>query len=436
MRRAGRAVVVAGVAILVALLGASAPLAAAETPTRSRLVYDKDHADPEVIRAPDGRFYTFSTNRRRNSVRVNVPVMMSSDLTNWTEMGDALWSLGWWATSGPLWAPSVGSIGTNFVLYYTAMRVSPRQLCIGRAFSPTAIGPYLDKWNSALICPVGDQFEAIDPSVFVDDDGAVYLYYKTSNRLSSGTPQTRIWVVRLSADGLELAGDPIPVLDPIERWEEGDVENPDMIKVGDRYQLFYSASWWDTDRYRTAVADCTTPVGPCRNRRQVLVSDGEVSGPGGASLVQDRGGSWWIAYHAWVGRTRALHVDPIDLDAPVPIIDRSRWSPRTLPVTGAVDAVVVRASQLRVSGWAADRDDALPVRVEVIVDDQIVATLTADEFRSDVGRHDPAIGASHGFDVIITLTSSITPRRICVNAIDDGATPIALGCRVPVTAVP
>ena len=430
MRRAARVILVAGAAILVVLLGNGAPLAAIETPTRSRLVYDKDHADPEVIRAADGRFYTFSTNRRRNNIRTNVPVMMSSDLTNWTEMGDALWSLGWWATFGPLWAPSVGSIGDNFVLYYTAMRASPRQLCIGRAFSPTAVGPYLDKWSSALICPVGDQFEAIDPSVFVDDDGAVYLYYKTSNRLSNGTLKTRIWAVRLSADGLEVAGEPTAVLDPTEGWEEGDVENPDMIKVGDRYELFYSASWWDTDRYRTAVADCTTPIGPCRNRRQVLVSDGEVSGPGGASLVQDRGGNWWIAYHAWVGRTRALHVDPIDVDGAVPVIDRSRSSPRTLPVAGSLDAVSLRDAQLRVTGWAADRDDTLPVRVQVVVDDQIVTTLTADDFRSDVGRLDPAIGASHGFDAIITLPSPVAPRQVCVNAIDDGATPVAVGCRV------
>ena len=51
MRRAGPVVVVAGVAILVALLGTSTPLEAVETPARSRLVYDKDHADPEVIRA-------------------------------------------------------------------------------------------------------------------------------------------------------------------------------------------------------------------------------------------------------------------------------------------------------------------------------------------------------------------------------------------------
>ncbi|MEO5839055.1 MAG: glycoside hydrolase family 43 protein [Acidimicrobiales bacterium] len=432
MRRAGRVVVAAGV-LMVALLGASTPLAAVEAPTRSRLVYDKDHADPEVIRAPDGRFYTFSTNRRRNSVRVNVPVMMSTDLTNWTEMGDALWSLGYWATSGPLWAPSVGSIGENFVLYYTAMRSNPRQLCIGRAFSPTPAGPYLDKWTSALICPVGDQYEAIDPSVFVDHDGAVYLYYKTSSRPSNGTSQTRIWAVQLRADGLEVATDPMPVLDPIESWDEGDVENPEMIKVGDRYSLFYSASWWDTDRYRTAVTDCATPVGPCRNRRQVLVSDGEVSGPGGASLVQDSGGNWWIAYHAWIGRTRALHADPIDLGGRVPVIDRSRATARTLPVTGALDAAVVRGSQLRVSGWAADRDDSLPVRVQVVVDDQIVATLTADEFRSDVRRLDPALGASHGFDTIITLASSIAPRRVCVNAIDDGVTGIAIGCRAPAT---
>lgn len=123
-----------------------------------------------------------------------------------------------------------------------------------------------------------------------------------------------------------------------------------------------------------------------------------------------------------------MHVDPIDVDGAVPVIDRSRLSPRTLPVTGSLDAVSVRDARLRVTGWAADRDDTLPVRVQVVVDDQIVTTLTADDFRSDVGRLDPAIGASHGFDVIIPLASPAAPRRVCVNAIDDGATPVALGC--------
>jgi len=382
-----------------------------------------------VIRATDGRFYTFGTNRRRSTQRVNVPVMMSTDLTSWTEMGDALWSLGWWATSGPVWAPSVAAIGDNFVLYYTAMRANPRQLCVGRAFSPTAIGPYLDNWRSALICPTAGQYEVIDPSVFVDDDGAVYLYYKTSTRGANSTVQTRIWVVRLSDDGLEAIGEPTPVLEPNEAWEEGDVENPDMVRVGDRYELFYSASWWDTDRYRTAVADCATPIGPCRNRRQVLVSDGEVSGPGGASLVQDRGGNWWIAYHAWIGRTRALHVDPLDLDGAVPVIDNSRSSPRTLPATGALDAVAVHGSQLRVTGWAADRDDAVPVQVQIVVDGQVAATLTADDFRLDVAQLDAAIGGAHGFDTIVALPSAAVSHRVCVNAFDDGANAIAIGCR-------
>ena len=236
-------------------------------------------------------------------------------------------------------------------------------------------------------------------------------------------------MVPLSADGLEVTGAPTPVLDPIEGWEEGDVENPDMIRVDDRYELFYSASWWDTDRYRTAVADCATPVGPCGNRRQVLVSDGEVSGPGGASLVQDRGGNWWIAYHAWVGRTRALHVDPIDVDGAVPFIDQTRWSPRTLPSTGSLDAVARQGQQLRVSGWAADRDDTLPMRVQIVVDDQVVSTLTADDFRPDVARLDAGIGGEHGFDTIVTLPSTAAPRRVCVNALDDDESATVIGCR-------
>jgi predicted GH43/DUF377 family glycosyl hydrolase len=431
MRRAAWVAVLLAASVSV-LAPSSNAVSAAETSVWSRLVYDKDHADPEVIRAPDGRFYTFGTNRRRSGLRTNVPVMMSTDLAKWTEMGDALWSLGWWASSGSLWAPSVGAIGDGYVLYYTAMRSSPRQRCIGRATAPTPAGPYTDKWQSALICPVGDQFETIDPSVFVDDDGAIHLYYKTSSGQSSSEPQTRIWAVQLTADGLDLASDPMPVLDPVESWEEGGVENPDMIRVGDRYLLFYSASWWDTDRYRTAVADCVTAIGPCRNRRQVLASDGEVTGPGGASLVQDRGQHWWIAYHGWVGRTRALHVDPIDVTARVPVIERERSSPRTLPVMGALDVVETDGARLRVAGWAADRDDALPVRVRIMVDEHTVTTLLADEFRHDVALLGPTIGGGHGFDVIVPLTTSVVQRRVCLHALDEGMTDTLIGCRAPV----
>jgi hypothetical protein len=219
------------------------------------------------------------------------------------------------------------------------------------------------------------------------------------------------------------------VLDPVEAWEEGDVENPELIRVGDRYLLFYSASWWDTDRYRTAVADCSSPVGPCRNRRQVLVSDSEVSGPGGASLAQDRSGHWWIAYHAWVGRTRALHVDPIDVTAPVPIIDSSRSSPRTLPVAGALDVAESDGGKLRVAGWAIDRDDAQPVRVRVVADEREIATFVADDYRQDVARLGPTIGGSHGFDSVVTLSTTTPPRRVCLHALDDGARDVSIACR-------
>ena len=294
----------ATVALICSMWGEGAQPVAAVVDTRARMVYDKEHADPEIIRTSDGRFYTYGTNRRRNNVRTNVPVMMSTDLTQWVEMGDALWSLGSWAAFGPLWAPSVAQIGAEFVLFYTASRPSPRQLCIGRAVAPSPIGPFVDRWRSPLICPIGDQYEVIDPSVFVDDDGGVFLHYKTSAKDQKGAVTTLLWAVPLTADGVELAGDPNVLLEASEPWEEGGVENPEMVRVDGRWLLFYSGGWWDTDRYTTAVAQCAGPLGPCRGKRQVLASDGEVSGPGGASLVQTRDGEWWIAYHSWVGRTR------------------------------------------------------------------------------------------------------------------------------------
>ena len=409
--------------------------AAADQPTRSRMVYDKDHADPEVVRAADGRYYTYGTNRRRSNVRVNVPVMMSTDLATWTEMGDALWSLGSWASFGPLWAPTVSDIGGQYVLFYTASRPTPRQLCLGRAVSPTPTGPFVDRWREPLICPEGEQFEVIDPSLFIDDDGRVFLHYKTSARDASGTGPTIIWTVPLTADGLDLAGEPQILLQASERWEEGGVENPEMVRIDGRYLLFYSGAWWDTDRYTTGVAQCSGPMGPCRNKRQVLASDGEISGPGGASLVQDRAGGWWIVYHAWVGRTRALHVDPIDLSGAMPVIDPSRSTPRAHALVGSLDVVAVdvtaagAGASVRVAGWAADLDDSLPVRVEVTVDDRVVASVTADDYRGDL-RSSVGLAPQHGFDTIVRVDGgTTTSRRVCVTAFDDGSRPVQLGCR-------
>ena len=69
---------------------------------------------------------------------------------------------------------------------------------------------------------------------------------------------------------------------------------------------------------------CSGPLGPCAQpAAPFLGTSGSAYGPGGGSLFQDAGGSWWLAYAAWskscasYGGTcnalRYLYTAPIDL---------------------------------------------------------------------------------------------------------------------------
>ena len=68
-------------------------------------------ADPTVIRAEDGNFYLYATESGKN----NIPILRSSDLVNWTKVGEVF-------TAGNhpqitdkaganLWAPDINKIG-------------------------------------------------------------------------------------------------------------------------------------------------------------------------------------------------------------------------------------------------------------------------------------------------------------------------------------
>lgn len=413
------------IAMLVPLVLAAAllPSARSGAVTSGVAVFAKDHADPEVIRGHDGRYYSFSTGRRNGSVRVNVPVLMSSDLTTWTEMGDALWSLGSWASTSPTWAPSVARIGEQYVLYYSAplARTTPRQMCVGRAVSPTPNGPYTDSWRTPLFCPHDGAYEVIDPSVFLDSDGSVYLHYKTSTMVN-GRNVTRIWTVLLSSDGTQLASEPEPLLDPTLAWEEDGVENPEMVLVDGTYWLLYSGSWWDTPRYATGIARCASAWGPCTKRGQLLVADDARNGTGGASLVQDAADRWWVVYHGWVARQRLAFVDAVDFTASGPVIDYERNSPRAFDVTGSLDAVVAENGHVRVTGWATDPDDRIPVRIDVVIDGVVKRTARADDYRRD-------LASLSAFDLSVALADGRT-HTVCVMAHNDHVTPMQLGCRL------
>ena len=267
-------------------------------PPATQPVFDHDAPDPDVVRVTEAgvtTYYAYTT----NSGGSNVPVLSSTDLRTWAPDGDALPVLPAWQWGGFVWAPGVAQFGGTFVMYYSSLDKASGSLCISVATSMSPIGPFTDHRDAPIECQ-SSLGGSIDPSPFVDQDGAAYLYWKSNAGASAVAAQ--IWEAPLDASGTEFAGPATAVLNQDEPWE-ATVESPDMVRAGDEYVLFYSGGLWNGADYGVGYALCDGPAGPCGKPFDgpILHSDASRLGPGGESLFTDPSGDVFMAYSAWDG---------------------------------------------------------------------------------------------------------------------------------------
>ncbi len=295
--------------------GATAFLRAAAPACQSALtkpgdplpVLPYDFADPYVLHA-GGQYIAFATNAAGGSIQS----ARSGDLSTWDFAGNALAGLPAWATPGSVWAPAALVRPAGTVLYYTVREAFTGRQCLTVATSAAPTGPFVDSTTGPLECGATG---AIDPSPFVDSDGAAYLLYKTER-------PARIWSRPLTPDGLAFAGPGSVVLAPSQRWEAGNVEAPSMMRAGSGYWLFYSGNDWNGSSYAEGMARCSGPLGPCTadSANPVIRSSPGIAGPGGGELFTD-GSTWRLAYHAYheplvkYPNSRLLHFARIGFDA-------------------------------------------------------------------------------------------------------------------------
>lgn len=313
--------------------GPSPAVTAELTPTPPVLNYENpvfsyDFPDPFLLRT-NGTYYGYATNARD----MNIQVIRSEDLVDWERVGqdgDALPQLPGWAAPRKFltWAPSVLQQDDAFILYYTTRYVAGGRQCISYALSDSPEGPFVDPNDQPFVCQL-EQGGSIDPEPFVDDDGKIYLLWKSDGNCC-GLP---VWIYaqRLTDDGLNLVGDTHRLITRDQAWEKPLVENPSMTYHAGRYYLIYSANWWESGDYAVGYAVCETPLGPCEKpqNKPIVESVGRTVGPGGASFFRDAGNALWIAHHAWtlpsvgypVGQ-RSLHLGRITFVNGAPTLHR------------------------------------------------------------------------------------------------------------------
>jgi len=160
---------------------------------------------------------------------------------------------------------------------------------IGVAVSDRPEGPFLDALGKPLIGEFHNGAQPIDPFVFKDDDGSIYLYYGGQGHCN---------VARLSPDLKRV----LPMKDGSlykEITPEHYVEGPFVIKRKGVYYFMWSEGSWENATYGVAYAKSTSPTGPFVRAGKILQTDPAIAnGPGHHSVVQIPGtDDWYIVYH-------------------------------------------------------------------------------------------------------------------------------------------
>jgi beta-xylosidase len=255
-------------------------------------VYGSNFPDPAVLEV-DGTYWAYATKNRVEAM----PVLRSSDLVHWDEVGDGMPQLAAWVEPGLNWAPEVAAVDGRYVAYYTAHDRATDVQAVGVAVSDTPYGPFRDDAERPLLCQ-DHEGGSIDASPFTDHDGSRWLLWKNDGNHVG--VDTFIYVQRLSDDGLRLEGEAQRILKQDQEWEGTLVEGPYVWPHGGSYYLFYSGNAFDSDRYGVGYAVAEQATGPYVKPRDtpIMVSNDVAAGPG-HGMVVERDGRTWYVHHAW-----------------------------------------------------------------------------------------------------------------------------------------
>lgn len=284
------------------------------------------HPDPSICRVGDDYYLVNSS----FEYFPGVPLFHSRDLVNWRQIGHVLsrksqLEFQKWSPSGGIFAPTLRH--HNGVFYMITTNVSSG----GNFLVHTR--DIMGEWSD----PVWLEQGGIDPSLFFDDDGKVYL--STSWGKGWPTPpeitlEDEYWGIQQSELDLntgKLLTEPTVIWSGTGgRYPEG----PHLYKINGKYYLLIAEG--GTERgHMITIARSDTPWGPWENcPHNPILSNRSFQSPfqalGHGDLVEAQDGSWWmvclgIRFH---GNPETAHLGRETFLAPV------QWTAEGWPVVG------------------------------------------------------------------------------------------------------
>jgi len=285
--------------------------------------------DPCIVEK-DGTYFVFSTNTKADT-RGFIPCRRSADLVSWERCGFVFSQVPGWAreavprTKG-IWAPDISFFNGLYHLYYSVSTFGSNESVIGlatnKALDPAAPGfEWVDR-GLVVQSRREDDFNAIDPNLFVGRDGCCWL--------SWGSFWGGIKLARIDpATGKREEGDAkIHSLAsrPVKRGEPSAIEAPFIISRGDNHYLFVSFDFCCrgvNSTYFTVCGRSREVTGPYVDAtgRPMMEGGGSVvvqgnerfKGTGHNAVLRD-GDRDYLVYHAYdaqAGGTPTLRISPI-----------------------------------------------------------------------------------------------------------------------------
>lgn len=261
--------------------------------------------DPSSIVKCKDEYWVFYTSR-------GVPSYHSKDLVKW-ERGPAVFKTApeWIAKIVPenrnmsYWAPDIMKVGDRYLLYYAVSSMGKMTSAIGLATNPTLDpnDPAYHWTDQGVVVrtqegQTGDAYNAIDPSVFHDSDGSLWLTfgsYWSGIKLIQLDPQTG---KRIAADSKMVS---LAYNDSIEASY--------LCKHDDYYYLFVnwgSCCQSTNSSYNIRIGRSKMIVGPYLDKVGsdmlkaggslfLATTNGPLFGPGHAGTLNAEGKNWFTS---------------------------------------------------------------------------------------------------------------------------------------------
>ncbi|CAG7650548.1 glycoside hydrolase family 43 protein [Paenibacillus allorhizosphaerae] len=287
----------------------------------------KNAPDPSILKASDGTYYAYPTGGSK------FEAYSSRDLVHWNKEGVALSGkeLKWASTK--FWAPEVIERDGKYYMFFSAA-ASDGIPKLSVAVSDSPKRPFKHPSEKPLF---DFGFGTIDPFIFKDDDGKIFMYFTKTLFDVGDRKESHIYVAELASDLLSVKGEPKLLLKPEQSWEvqSGKMrwnEGSYVLKRNGTYYLMYSANCYCGKAYAVGYATSRQATGPFTkyaNNPILSASYKEVSGTGHHSVTTSPDGKeWFIVYHS--------HIDPAKGGAPRQMnMDRMGFGPDgTLYVNG------------------------------------------------------------------------------------------------------